>query len=124
MLPLNIVERVDALLLEQLPLSIIVLHVLHQLGHVDEAVPGVHHVLNDKLNEADLALRYGARGSDGEEKIKLMLLRVRSKGIIIIVPVKHRHNNRHSFPLLLVGLGEIFLRNSTRSESEKKFIKC
>lgn len=62
MLPFDVVERVDALLFEELPLRVVVLHVLYQLGHVDEAIPGVHHVLNNELDKADLALGNRARG--------------------------------------------------------------
>lgn len=73
MLPLNIVEGVNALLLEQLPLSIVVLHVLNELRHVNESIPGVHHVLNDELDETNLAFRDGTRspaGNQGESALR------------------------------------------------------
>jgi hypothetical protein len=54
LLTLDIVQRVNALLSKELPLRVVVLHVLNKLRHVDETVPSVHHILNDELDEADL----------------------------------------------------------------------
>lgn len=58
---LDIVKCVDSLLLEQLPLCVIVAHVLNQLWHVNESIPGIHHVLNNEFNESNLTLRDRAR---------------------------------------------------------------
>lgn len=54
-------------------------------------IPGVHHILYDVFNEPNLTLGYAACRS-----------------------VEHWHYNRKSFTLLLIGLGEIFLCNSSR----------